>query len=206
MNLWVYYALKDNPRLFDGKILAVVSPEKEGSTTGGIPCGAESGHAYKNLPEAIKNLYVLPYEVFEIKEYDAKYYCILRIAMEHNISTIATLNPSTILLLCQRIEKIKNRVIEDIRHGTLNNELNIRYDIRKKIEGCLRPNPARADELIRLSTSRGGELKPMDFWPNLALIECWKGGTVGIYISYFKKYFRDDVTIRDFGYLNDIIP
>ena len=202
MDVWTYYILRDHPGVLKGKILAIVSPEKEGSTNNNIPFGAESGHAYKNMPDVVKNLYVLPYEVFEIKDYDAKYYCILRIAMEQNVSVIASLNPSTILLLCQRIEKIKDRVIDDIRRGTLNPELNLRYDIRKKIESRLKPNPARADELMRLSQNREGKLLPADFWPNIAVIACWKGGTVGIYIPHLKKYFAENIAIRDFGYLS----
>lgn len=202
MDIWAYYILRDHPKVLGGKILAIVSPEKEGCTTSKIPFGAESGHAYKNMPDIVKNIYVLPYEVFEIKDYDARYYCILRIAMEQNISVIATLNPSTILLLCQRIEKVKKRIIDDIRSGALNDELSIRYDIRKKIESRLRPNPSRADELEKLSRKIGAELLPMDIWPNLEIITCWKGGTVGIYVSHLKKYFGDSISIRDFGYLS----
>jgi len=202
MDVWSYYIMRDHPNMLKGKILAIVSPEKEGYMTCKVPFGAESGHAYRNMPEIVKNIYVLPYEVFEIKDYDAKYYCILRIAMEKNVSVVATLNPSTILLLCQKIEKVKDRVIDDIRRGTLNSELNIRYDIRKKIENGLRPNPKRADELSRLAGNRGGELLPVDFWPNMEIVVCWKGGTVGIYISHFKKYFRENISIRDFGYLS----
>jgi len=202
MDIWSYYLLRDHPGVLNGKILAIVSPEKEGSTTCNIPFGAESGHGYKNMPEVVKNLYVLPYEVFEIKDYDAKYYCILRIALEKNISAIGALNPSTILLLCQRIEKVKDRVIEDIRRGTLNAELSLRYDIRKRVEEKLRPNPKRADELIRMSEERDGNLLPADLWPNLRVIACWKGGAVGVYLPHIRKYFGDKIAIRDFGYLS----
>ena len=202
MDLWAYYALKDYPGILDGKILAIVSPETEGCTTGKIPFGAESGHAYRNLPMAVRNLYALPYEIFQITDYDTKYYCILRIAMEKDISTLATLNPSTILLLCQKIEKVKDVIIEDIRHGTLNKTMDICAGTRKKIEAGLKPNPRRADELLIMTKNRGGELLPMDIWPNLQLIECWKGGSVGVYISHLKKYFGHDVAIRDFGYLS----
>ena len=201
MDVWSYYIIRDHPKVLNGKILAIVSPETEGYTTSRVPFGAESGHAYRNMPEIVRNLYALPYEVFEIKDYDAKYYCILRVAIEKNVSALATLNPSTILLLCQRIGKVKNRMFEDIRRGTLSDEVNIRYDIRKKIESRLKPNPARADELVMMSEKRG-ELLPVDFWPNLAIITCWKGGTVGIYISHFRKYFGENVSIRDFGYLS----
>ena len=104
--------------------------------------------------------------------------------------------------MCQRIGKVKDRIIDDIREGTLNRELDLRYDIRKKIEKSLRPNPKRADELVGLSEKRGGELLPMDFWPGLDIISCWKGGTVGIYLPHLKKYFGGNIAIRDFGYLS----
>ena len=200
MDLWLYYISKDHPEIFDGKILAIVSPEVEGYTECGIPYGAESGHAYKNLPDVVKGLYVLPYHVFEITDYDARYYTILRIGMENNVTTIATMNPSTMLLLCQKIGKMYERIILDINDGTLNKDLNIPDNIRKAIEKTLKPNPKRANEL-RLIAKERKDLLPKYFWPNIELIECWKAGTVGMYLKEFPKYFGN-VPIRDFGYLS----
>jgi len=43
-------------------------------------------------------------------------------------------------------------------------------------------------------------------WPNLSLITCWKGGTVGHYIEKFPQWFNPDgdrnIPIRDWGYLS----
>jgi len=181
MNLWTYYIIRDYPHIFKGKILAIVSPEIERCTPCGLPCGAESGHAYKNLPYAVRRCYVLPYPVFEIKDYEAKYYCILRISMEKDVTTIATMNPSTIALLCQKIDDFKEAIIDDIEKG-------------------LRPNPERANFLKEL-LRKNGKLLPSAFWPNLKLIECWKAGTVGIYLKEFPQYFGN-TPVRDFGYLS----
>jgi len=200
MDIWVYYIVRDYPGIFSGKILAIVSPEIEGCTPCGLSCGAETGHAYKNLPFLIRSLYAIPYPVFEIKDYNAKYYCILRIAMEQNITTIATMNPSTVVLLCQKIEEFKDSIIEDMEKGTLLKTLNIRDDIRKLIEKKLKPNKKRASELKDIMQKKG-KLLPVDIWRNLKLIECWKAGTVGMYLKEFPKYFGD-VPIRDFGYLS----
>ncbi|MFQ5953030.1 MAG: GH3 auxin-responsive promoter family protein [Candidatus Omnitrophota bacterium] len=199
MDLWIYYISKDHPDVFDGKILAIVSPEVEGHTESGVPYGTETGHGYKNLPDVVRALYVLPYEVFEIKDYESKYYSILRLAMEENVTTIATMNPSTIVLLCQKIEKIKDDVIEDIEKGTLKGDLDIPNNIREIIEKRLKPNPERAEELRKILKKKK-KLLPKDIWPNMKLIECWKGGTVGVYLREFPKYFGD-VSVRDFGYL-----
>lgn len=200
MDLWLYYISRDHPSTFDGKVLAIVSPEIEGYTQSGTPFGAETGHGYRNLPEVVKALYVLPYSVFEIKDYEARYYTILRVGMEYNVTTLATMNPSTIILLCQKIQGLGPKIIEDIAKGTLNKELDIPIDIRKAIEKHLKPNAKRANELKLILRERK-ELLPKYFWPNLELIECWKAGTVGLYLKEFPKYFGS-VHVRDFGYLS----
>ena len=200
MDLWLYHISRQHPEIFDGKILAIISPEVEGHTESGVPYGAETGHGYKNLPDVVKGLYVLPYEVFEIEDYDSKYYTILRIGMEQNVTTIASMNPSTILLLCQKIEKMGKDIIEDIEKGTLKKALSIPDNIRKIVEKSLRPNPRGANEL-RLILKERKELLPKYFWPDMQLVECWKGGTMGLYLREFPKYFGN-VPVRDFGYLS----
>lgn len=200
MNIWAYYLAKGHPKIFNGKVLGIISPEIKNHTEAGIPYGPEDGHAYNNLPEAVKRLYVLPYKLFYIDNYDARYYCILRIAMEQNVATIATLNPSTLTLLCQRIPELQNRMIDDIEHGTLDKSLDIIPDIRRAIEHTLKPNRRRAKEL-RAILNRKGALLPKDFWPNLDIIECWKGGTVKCYLRRLPEYFGN-VAVRDFGCLS----
>ncbi len=200
MDLWGYYIYRDHPDILDGKILAIVSPEVEGSTESGIPYGAESGYAYHDLPPLVRNLYILPYEVFEIKDYDARYYTILLISMESNITSIATLNPNTIILLCHKIQKWQDLIIEDIKKGTLNKTFDIQGAIRNKLERRFRPNPKRAGE-FEVILKEGKELLPKYFWPNMKLIECWKGGTMKLYLKELPKYFGD-VPIRDIGCLS----
>ncbi|MFA6142672.1 MAG: GH3 auxin-responsive promoter family protein [Candidatus Omnitrophota bacterium] len=200
MKLWAYYINKEHPRVFSGKILSIISPEVKNFTEGGIPYGPEDGHAYNNLPLPIRSLYVLPYQVFYISDYDARYYAILRIAMEQDVTTVATLNPSTISLLCERIPRVQNAVIDDIEKGTLNKDINIPADIRKVVEKRLKPNPKRAREL-RAILEKNGKLLPKYFWPHMELVECWKGGTVKLYLKELPQYLGE-TAFRDFGYLS----
>lgn len=200
MALWVYYISKDHPKVTEGKIFAIIDPEVKSFTEAGFPCGPENGHAYANLPSAVKRLYAVPYETFEIKNYDARYYSILRIAIEQNISTLATLNPSAIIILCQKIKEWKKLIIDDIEKGTLNRAFDIPMVIRGILEKTLRPNPKRANELREILKEKN-ELLPKYFWPNLDLIECWKGGTVKLYLKELSQYFGD-VPTRDFGCLS----
>lgn len=200
MDVWAYYTCMDHPHIVDGKILGVISPEVKSHTEAGIPYGPEDGHAYNNLLKIIKRLYVLPYQAFYIDDYDARYYCILRIAMEHNVTTIATLNPGSLILLCQRIPAVAEKAIADIERGTLDASFDIPARIRSVIERTLKPNPKRAAEL-RGMLKRHGELLPKHFWPRLDLIECWKGGTVKCYLRQLPNYFGE-VAVRDFGCLS----
>lgn len=200
IDIWGYYISRDHPKIFDGKILAIISPEIEEICEAGISCGAESGHGYKNMSPLVKHLYSLPYEVFEIKDYESRYYTMLRISMGQNITNVATLNPSTILLLCHKIEKWQDRIIKDIEAGALYEGLKLSPEARVAIEKTLKPDPARAEELKKILKERG-ELLPKYFWPNIELIECWKGGAVKLYLKELPKYFGN-VAIRDFGCLS----
>lgn len=201
MDLWIYHIIKDHPRATSGKTMVIVSPAIEGYAKSGVPYGSESGDAYRVIPPLIRKQYVLPYEIFCIKDYEARYYSILRLGLEADVTNMGTMNPLTIVILCQKVEKYALNIIEDIRKGTLSKSLNISADIRKKIEKSLRPNPLRAAFLENLLKEKG-KLLPKDFWPHLALIECWTGGTVGMYIKELTKYFGQYMKVRDFGYVS----
>ncbi|HET9917895.1 MAG TPA: GH3 auxin-responsive promoter family protein, partial [Candidatus Binatia bacterium] len=97
--LWYYRANLDHPGLFNNKMLGVVSPAREGNTAGNIPFGAASGLIYQSSPRWIQNAFALPYEIAEVKDFAAKYYLIMRLALEQPISFLGTPNPSTILRL-----------------------------------------------------------------------------------------------------------
>lgn len=200
MGLWAYYISKDHPRALYGKILAIINPDDEESTEAGALVGAESGHAYRNMPDIIKRFYAVPYSIFLIQDYESRYYCILRAALGQNITTIAALNPNTIIILCKKIEKYRKELIEDIENGTLNKGIVVPPYIRSALEKKLRPDPKRAGELRNIIREKS-TLLPRYFWPNLELIECWKGGTVRLYLKELPKYFGD-VSVRDFGCLS----
>jgi hypothetical protein len=90
--------------------------------------------------------------------------------------------------------------MRDIADGTLNENLGIETRVREAVARRLKPNPKRAGELESLLKVKG-QLLPRDFWPNLQLIECWKGGTVKLYLKELPQYFGE-VPVRDFGCLS----
>jgi hypothetical protein len=148
----------------------------------------------------LRRLYAIPFDAFLIPEHEARYYCIMRLAIEQDITDIATLNPTTITLLCGKVKLWQDDIINDIQNGTLRPDPNVPESIRRSVCRRLKPNPRRAAELRAIIKEKGG-LKPMCFWPNVQLIECWKAGTMKLYLKELEEYFPG-VPIRDFGCLS----
>ena len=58
--LWLCGLYRDHPGIVGGRILSVVSPEVESHAPSGVPCGAESGHAYRTMPGPVRSMYTAP--------------------------------------------------------------------------------------------------------------------------------------------------
>jgi GH3 auxin-responsive promoter len=196
--LWFCGLYRDHPGIVGGRILSVVSPEVEGHAPSGVPIGAESGHAYRTMPGPVRSMYTAPYGVFAVEDYEAKYYTLLRLAAGQDISCIATVNPSTVLLLGDRLAQHTEAIIRDVRDGTLSSQFSVAQDLRDSLH--LRPDPERAKHLERAAARAGGVLRPGLAWPELAAVGCWKGGTVGAYLAKFDTLFPQGLPVRDFGY------
>jgi hypothetical protein len=201
MRVWLCGLFRDHPAILDGKVLQVTSPEVEEYAPDGTPCGAEGGHAYRNMPGLVRRLYPVPYEVCEISDYEARYHAMLRIAVMHPIAIIGTPNPSTIVLLARQLGERAEALIRDVRDGTLDPRLDLPAGTRKMIESTLEADPARAKSLERAASARGGRLVPGDVWPELGVLACWKGGTLGAYLEQLESYFPDGIRVRDLGWL-----
>jgi hypothetical protein len=196
--LWLCGMYRDHPGIVGGRILSVVSPEVEAHAPSGVPIGAESGHAYRTMPGPVRSIYTAPYPVFAIEDYEAKYYTLLRLAAGQDISCIATVNPSTIVLLADRLARHSESIIRDVRDGSLSPEFSVSQDLRASLH--LRPDPERARHLEQATAAGGGVLRPGLAWPGLAAIGCWKGGTVGAYLARFDTFFPQRPPVRDLGY------
>ena len=135
-----------------------------------------------------------------MKDFAAKYYLIMRLALAEPISFLGTPNPSTILRLVEIADTNKYEIIRDIRDGTISERWHIPGEVRQTLEAQLQKNPARADALERLANQYGA-LRPKDYWPRLQLIGCWKGGTVGVRLNELRRWFGESMPVRDLGYM-----
>ncbi|MEZ5312621.1 MAG: GH3 auxin-responsive promoter family protein [Thermoanaerobaculia bacterium] len=204
LTVWLHYARQDHPRMFRGRILTIVSPAVEGYTDGNLPYGSTSGMVVKEMPAFVRSAYAVPYDAFEIANYEAKYYALLRFGIASDVTFLATANPSSVLMLAEMADRHAESLIRDIRDGALSNEFEIPPGIRALLAPALAADPARARALEAMRVRRG-RLVPADYWPDLALLGCWKGGTVGSYIRKLDSWYDPDgkgmPPIRDMGYL-----
>src|SRR6266545_4306928 len=198
--LWYYRAYVDYPGFLSDKLLGVVSPAIEGRTPAGIPFGAASGLIYQSTPRWIQNAYVVPYAVSEIKDFEAKYYLIMRLALEYEISFFGTPNPSTILRLVETADRCKDEIVRDIRDGAIAGHWNLPAKFRSELVRRLSKNPTRARQLENFVIQHSA-LRPSEYWPQLQLIGSWKGGTVAIRLKEFDRWFAGGTPVRDLGYM-----
>ncbi|MAG57181.1 MAG: hypothetical protein CMJ83_12885 [Planctomycetes bacterium] len=206
MRTWFHHAAKKHPRIFSGKVVSLVSPAIEGRAPSGVPFGSTSGHIYKNMPGLVRSTYLVPYDVFELEDYEAKYYIIMRLGLGAPVTFVATANPSSIVKMCEMANENSDQLLKDLHDGTLKTDLELSPSLRAQIEARMRPDPATARRLGKARERRAGMLLPADYWPQLDLIGCWKAGTVGSYLDKFPGWFdpegRRPMPVRDWGYLS----
>lgn len=199
--IFSYIQYKAVPEAFDGKIMGIVSPPIEGYLKTGTAYGSASGHIYKTMPSLARLKYILPIEVFEIKNHEFKYYIICRMAMEQkNITYFGSANPSTFDKLREVINENIKDIIEDIELGTCKFLEKTGDNIQKEITKKLRPNKKRADEL-RAICSALKVISYEDIWPYLKLLVTWTGGSCGISLNKVLAYLPKDIKVIDLGYL-----
>lgn len=198
---WNAYGLKallDHPSAVLRPILQVVSPLDEQRTERGVPCGAISGLLAATQKGLVKKYYVLPSEVGRIANPDARYYTMVRLAIAQDVAWMITASPATQLKAAKTLARHAEQLIRDLHDGDLRPPNPISHDIRQSLNARLTPNVNRARELQRVAEKIDG-LTPAATW-NLSLLSNWMGGTMGLHLRDFPRYFGD-CPVRDIGLL-----
>ncbi len=186
---------------YSGKILGIVSPAQEPISDLPVPIGSASGHFYKNMPRMVKNKYVVPHSVFEIENFEDKYYIILLLGIQHqHVTYIGTANPSTVLKLNQILNLRKKDLLHDLKSKTISTSSDIPANIRAKVQKNLKPTLSRLEELEMIFQQ--DSISFSDIWPYLRLLNTWTGGSCGIALHAAKALIPSETTIIDPGYLS----
>jgi len=204
MHQWLYRTLLDHPAFLDNSNFCIAGPAIEGYAPSGIPYGCASGMIYKSLPRLLHSSYVLPVIISNIKNYDLRYYIMARLALEKEISFIATPNPTTLIRIAEIGIQYQEEIIRSIHNGLVSGQLNFERNendsnIIDLLKASLRPNLSRAKFLSNVIKNNGG-LLTYCCWPALKLIACWLGGSIGFQADKLTAYYGKNVPRRDIGY------
>lgn len=197
--LWLYTFIMHRPKVYYGKTLSIVGKSVERYAPDGTPCGSVSGVTRDDCPGFIRAIHSSPMTVFGIEDYAARYYVLMRTAIEQNVTVFITANPSTVLEMQNNLREYFDDYVDDIEHGTLSHKVNIPPDIRQDLEPLYKPNPKRAEELRTIKKAHP-EMLPKHYWPNFMFLTTWKLGNTAVYADKFKGWFPEGTLHQEFGY------
>ena len=189
------------PEAYAGKLLPLVSPAVEGYLPTGTPFGSASGHVFKNMPRVTRAKYVLPYEVFEVDDYDLKYLTILRLAIPHaDVTFTGAANPSTYVRLLGLLAAHREALLEDIAAGRYRHLGRLRPHVAEAVARRLdAPGP---DRLAALADAlRPARPTFADIWPDLRLVMTWTGGSCRIALEKLRGAFAEGAIVSELGYI-----
>ncbi|MFM7152256.1 MAG: GH3 auxin-responsive promoter family protein, partial [Gemmataceae bacterium] len=196
-NIWGLKVFTDHKELLLKAIVQMAGDAEEFKTESGIPCGAVTGLTATMQKKIVRKFYSVPPGVSRIKDPLAKYYTVMRLALPRPVGLFVAANPSTMLSLARTGDQHKESLIRDIHNGTLDPSLDMPGDIRQEVQARIKPAPERARELEQV-VQRTGHLYPKDAWSNRFLLGNWTGGSMGVYLRQYARYFGDNY-VRDVG-------
>jgi hypothetical protein len=198
---WNTFGLKmlsDHPRAVLRTILQASGRFDESRTASGIPCGAITGLLARTQKGVVRRFYAGCPEIAYISDAHAKYYTLMRFAIVRDVAFAITANPATLIRMAQTANEESERLVRDVRDGTLSAELVPDAAQRHRLEALLEPAPRRARELEQFHSANDA-LRPRDYW-RLEFLACWTAGSMGHYLGRLAEWWGS-VPVRDIGLL-----
>ena len=199
-HIWLDNFARVRPKFLSGGLVVSVAKVVEGYAEDGTIFGSVSGVTAKKIPSIIRKRFVTPPEVYDISDYTARYYVMMRLAIAHSVSYIVAPNPSTLLELIHNAEEYFDDYIEDIEKGSISEKFDVSPEIRSVLAGFTVPDPERADFLRRVKEKCGGKPKLKDWWPDMQLLSSWKCGNTAIAAEKVQQQLPAGCCYQELGY------
>jgi len=190
------------PAAFAGSILAITSPAVEGTLSNGKHYGSASGIVAGCTPAVVREKFVLPAEVLEIRDSRLKYLVIARLALaRRDISFLGVANPSTPLALMRCCREHATALMADLADGGFFLSAQLPEAVSRVLAGHLTPQPERAREIEALLAC-GEALRIADLWPDLRLVVCWTCAGAGIAARALRAELSPATRVLELGYVS----
>lgn len=194
---FLYHVYKDHPKAFNGKVIYFNGSAEMGKTPTGIPYGTMSGFNFVNLPPIVKKFYALPYEVAIVPDLPSRYYLMVLLALQKNISMMIGITAAPIITFLKSARNNTNDLLKDLHDGTIKDSLILTKKERDFFQSLHKPNPTLAKEFEQIINKSNGIFKPHEIWKNIDLLISWKSSTAGSYLKELNSFFDNKVTSRD---------
>ncbi|MGH4029080.1 GH3 auxin-responsive promoter family protein [Actinomycetota bacterium Odt1-20B] len=109
--------------------------------------------------------------------WDAALYRKVRLLAGAGVRAVVALNPSKIISLAQTLAAHGERLVADVRDGTLNG----------RPHPALGPDRETADRLDAVLKARGGAAGLTDLWPGLSLAVAWNSASAALYGDWLEE-------------------
>ena len=199
--IWFYTLLMNKHKVFDGPCASFIGKAIEGHAPDGTVFGSVSGLMQRDIPEFLKVLHTAPVDVFQIPDYRARYYAIMRMGIERDAHLFIAANPSTLVEMQNNANEYFDDYCDDIERGTVSPKFAIPEDIRAVMVAYTKPNPARAAELRKLK-ERHQTVLPKHYWPNMQIVNVWFCGNTRVYFGKIRDSFPPDCVFHEFSYVS----
>lgn len=174
-----------------GKSLVTNSTTIQGRTSGGIEYGPVTVGSLRRGKLLYQFMLANSYDTLAIIDSLSRHYVSLLFALrDRKARSIVSNFPMLVLRTCGYLQKYAPDLIHDLKTGAIAPWVQIKPELRAKLERKLHPNPQRARELSEILASEG-RLTPKLAWPNLSLVVAAFGGTSDFYFQRFPDYFED---------------
>jgi len=173
---WIGSLFLSRPDLARGRAYWSITPRTRTDLDTGsrIPVGFADDTAYLAGPlgRILRESLAVPPEVEQIAEVETFRYVTARLLLGcADLRLISVWHPSYLELLLDGARRHWQRLLADVRAGTLTGPGELPAIVHGRIRRRLRPDPRRARALERAGGDRAAEL-----WPRLGLISCWGDG------------------------------
>ena len=186
--------------LESGYFIPLANFYQESRTPAGIPIGFASGQSLAGTPPEMLRRLAHPAEILDASDPETLNYLAMRFSIAKPlVRLIVGNNPARMTALFELANRRREQLLDDLERGTLAADLVLSPELRARLESQLAPDPRRALDLRQKAATRG-RLEPRDYWPELKLVSCWLGGTIGRYLDGLKPWLPDGIRFRDCGY------
>lgn len=197
--VWMDNFSRLRPKWLSGGLVISVAKVVEGYAEDGTIFGSVSGVTAREVPGFVRDKFVTPSEVYDISDYTARYYTMMRLAIAHSVTFLVAPNPSTILELIHNADEFYDDYVTDIDNGTISEKFEISEEIRAALSKYIRPDHERA-EFLRNVKAEHPHPTIKDWWPEFQFLSSWKCGNTAIAAAKVQEALPECCCYQELGF------